>query len=92
MHDLAMAAELYEKGQSGGEYLDAHIWRFVPSSFRLIISDLRTLKEISLRELSFVAPGGFEFFVTLSRGGSGCQYDRMTLARQALEEHAAVTS
>jgi len=92
IHDLTKAAELYEKGRSGTEYLDAHIWRFVPSSFRLIINDLNTLKEISLRELSFMVPGGFEFFVTLSRGGPGCRHDRLTLARQALSEHAAVAS
>jgi hypothetical protein len=87
-----MAAELYEKGRSGAEYIDAHIWRFVPSSFRLIMGDLDMLKEISLRELSFLVPGGFEFFVTLSSDGQGCPQDRLTLARLTLAEHAAVAA
>jgi hypothetical protein len=90
-HDLTMAKAVFDQGRLTNEYIDAHVWRFVPSSFRLIIDDLCTLGEISLREQSLMTGVGFEFFATLSRDAPGCQQDRLTLAKQALVEHAAIT-
>jgi len=90
-HDLMTAKRFFDQGRLAEEYIDAHVWRFVPSSFRLIVDDLNALGETSLREMSFTAPGGFEFFVTLSRKASGCGLDRLALAKQAVIEQGAVT-
>jgi predicted SAM-dependent methyltransferase len=89
-NSLESARALFEHGRSTDQYFDAHVWRFVPSSFRMIMSDLYSLGEISLREFSFVAPVGFEFFAVLSRDANGCPHDRLTLAKQALNEQAVV--
>jgi SAM-dependent methyltransferase len=80
VNGLARARQLYDDLQDSAGYIDIHVWRFVPSSFRLIVSDLHALGEISLRERSF-ATSGAEFFVTLSRDTAGCGLDRITLAR-----------
>ncbi len=71
-------------------YVDVHTWRFVPSSFRLIINDLCELGEISLREDRFFDSVGNEFYVTLSSRGHGCPLDRLTLAKRMLAEHAQI--
>jgi hypothetical protein len=83
-NDLTKAKARFDQARDSNEYIDVHVWRFVPSSFRMIIGDLNMLGEISLKELSFVVPGAFEFFATLARGE--CQYDRQSLARQILAE------
>lgn len=72
-------------------YLDVHTWRFVPSSFRLIINDLYEIGEISLREDRFFDSVGNEFYVTLSSQGQGCPVDRLTLAKQMLLEQAQIS-
>jgi SAM-dependent methyltransferase len=58
VHGLPQAKDLFDRMQRSDDYFDAHVWRFVPSSFRLIVSDLLALDEIHLREFSFDAPGG----------------------------------
>ena len=73
-----------------GAYMDVHIWRFVPSSFRLIAHDLAVIGETGLREKAFYDSVGNEFYVSLSRSAAGCPVDRLTLARQMLTESATV--
>jgi predicted SAM-dependent methyltransferase len=92
VNDLGQAKQTFDRARTSEEYIDAHVWRFVPSSFRLILSDLNALGETYLKEMSFTAPGGFEFFVTLSRNGAGCPIDRLSLAKQVLAEQAAVAA
>jgi SAM-dependent methyltransferase len=62
-------------------YLDIHNWCFVPSSFRLMMEDLHTLGMTKLREAAFEPTEGFEFIVTLSRGGKGTGIARIDLLR-----------
>jgi hypothetical protein len=64
-----------------GHFLDVHAWCFTPSNFRLIVEDLHRLGYIQLRECGFYDTAGNEFFVTLSRRGSGPSVSRMGLAR-----------
>jgi hypothetical protein len=71
-------------------YVDVHTWRFVPSSFRLIVNDLYETGEIRLREDKFFDSVGNEFYVTLSKQGLGCPVDRLTLAKQMLIEHSQI--
>lgn len=90
LHDLHAAKAAFDCVRSSEEYLDAHVWRFVPSSFRLILHDLNALGETSMREFSFIETGEVEFFVTLSREGSGCQLDRLSLAMKILKEQTEI--
>jgi SAM-dependent methyltransferase len=90
-NELAHAKAEFDRVRRSKDYVDTHIWRFVPSSFRLIMSDLHALREISLREVSFTPTIGFEFFVTASREADGVQLDRLTLAKQSCTELAALS-
>ena len=80
----------YETALGSSDYRDVHVWRFVPSSFRLIVRDLHALGVLGLKEAYFHDSVGFEFYVTLSRSGRGCDLDRLTLAKQALSEQATI--
>lgn len=65
--DIHKAIEMYTLCASDPDrYMDAHVWCYVPSSFRLIVDDLRELGHLSLGISEFITPGGFEFFVALS--------------------------
>jgi SAM-dependent methyltransferase len=48
------------------EYSDTHCWAFTPSSFELIINDLRVLELIDLEVESISAANGNEFYAKLS--------------------------
>ena len=70
-----------------------HVWRFVPSSFRLILRDLREIREIGLCEKAFLETEGNEFYAALSRGGSASESwpeDRLVLAQRAQVEHLRI--
>lgn len=86
--DEAKAHFANERWATG--YIDVHTWRFVPSSFRLIINDLYELGEIALREDRFFDSVGDEFYITLSERGLGCPIDRLTLAKQMLAEQSQI--
>ena len=69
-------------------YLDIHAWRFTPSSFRLLISDLNNIGTINLREKSFYCNGSFEFVTSLSRDGTNCEMSRLDLIKEICREQA----
>src|SRR5271166_2538537 len=85
---LQMAAAAYESARCSPEYRDVHVWRFVPSSFRLIVQDLHAIGEILLREDRFHDSVGNEFYITMSASAAGCPVDRLTLAKRAMAEQA----
>ncbi len=87
---LHAAAAAFDAARRSPEYRDVHVWRFVPSSFRLIAQDLHAIGELGVREALFHDSVGNEFYVTLSASAKGCPLDRMTLARRALAEHATI--
>lgn len=74
--------------QDPGDYVDCHAWVFTPSSFRLILSDLRSLGLVTMGESFFHRSIGCEFMVVLSRSARAETPDRATLARQAILEAA----
>lgn len=74
--------------QDHASYVDAHAWVFTPSSFRLILSDMRALGLIALGEVSFYETVGCEFMIVLSREGWTAWPDRSLLARDAIIEAA----
>lgn len=88
--ELAFAKRIFMDAQSDDMYRDVHVWRFVPSSFRLIIGDLAEMGMVNLRESWFHDSVGNEFYVSLSPSGPGSGLDRLTLAQRALVEHATI--
>jgi SAM-dependent methyltransferase len=87
---LRDATAVFERLQRESIYIDVHSWRFVPSSCRLIMRDLNEVGQIGLREKDFHDSVGNEFYLTLSCTAAGCPIDRLTLARNALAEHAQI--
>src|SRR5262249_56339205 len=63
---------------------------FTPSSFRLIVKDLYEIGHLGLREQFFSETDIFEFFISLSRRGPGCPFDRLTLARMTVAEQQEI--
>jgi SAM-dependent methyltransferase len=89
---LSDAQSSFVEARRTTAYTDVHSWRFVPSSFRLIINDLHEIGEISLREDRFFDSVGNEFYATLSSRGQGCPVDRLTLAKRMLVEQAQISA
>lgn len=73
---------------SNSDYVDAHGWQFVPSSFRLILNDLDAIGLTQMKEVAFHDSDGHacEFFISLSRSGRGCSLDRLSLCHRILYE------
>lgn len=80
----------FEALTGSNEFVDIHGWQFTPSSFRLLVNDLQGMGFMELREKSFVDGGGAEFYMTLSKDGSGCSVDRMSLLRNIGNELNAI--
>lgn len=90
-HDLEKAKRLFDQSRAElPAYIDIHAWRFTPSSFRLIMSDLAAVGAVQLRESQFVDSVGIEFYVTLSASAAGCPVERVELARRVLAEERQV--
>jgi SAM-dependent methyltransferase len=88
--NLPAALSQFTKDRQSNDYIDVHVWKFVPSSFRLIVNDLYELGEIRLREREFHEGAGHEFYVTLSQEAYGCRVERIELARRMLAEQAQI--
>jgi SAM-dependent methyltransferase len=88
--DLPTAVATFGRDRTASHYIDVHVWKFVPSSFRLLIGDLAAFGFVGLRERSFADTMGNEFFVTLAPNGTGCGVDRLELARRAVREQARI--
>lgn len=80
-----------------GEYVDTHHYRFTPSSFELLIQDLKILEYIDLTILEVTKTHHYEFIVTLSKQEEELNDQpvrRMQLLRnikQELNEYMAVS-
>lgn len=66
-HNIADAVYQYERAKSLNEYIDIHNWRFTPSSFRLILRELRVLELTPFVEKSFFETSGCEFYLSLEK-------------------------
>jgi SAM-dependent methyltransferase len=65
--DLGSGSEEVERGRRQDEYVDVHRWMFTPTSFRLLLQDLRDLGYVGLAEVGGFDTAGCEFFITLAR-------------------------
>lgn len=54
-----------------GRYVDVHHWVFTPHHLRLMLHDLADLGYVQLREAYWHDTIGHEFFINLTRDGSG---------------------
>jgi 2-polyprenyl-3-methyl-5-hydroxy-6-metoxy-1,4-benzoquinol methylase len=89
--DVADGKNLVRQSRDQLEYHDAHRWTFTPSSFVLLLQDLRELGYHSLVQYDSEPPIGFEFFVTLGHADGPPQHlDRLQLMQQIRSELAAV--
>jgi len=88
--DMPAALSQFTRDRQSNDYIDVHVWKFVPSSFRLIVNDLYELGEIRLRERQFHEGAGNEFYITLSCEGYGCRLERIELARRMLAEQVQI--
>lgn len=77
-----------EAALSSTDYVDAHAWQFTPSSFRLMLSDLRSVGLLNLHERDIVDGTSCEFFVRLQMEAGEDQIDRLELAKNMLIEQA----
>jgi hypothetical protein len=87
VHSLDDAKAAIARIDERKEFIDLHNWVFTPHSFRLLIHDLGLLSYTSLRETTFWPTEGLEFFIALSRAGTGPDLTRIELATRAMEEH-----
>lgn len=64
---IAKAMEMVALSRASDAYIDAHAWQFTPSSFRLMMSDLREMGLLGLWENRLVDGLNCEFFVRLTK-------------------------
>jgi hypothetical protein len=65
--DLRSVNDEVERARRQEEYVDVHRWMFTPTSFRLLLQDLRDLGYHHLAEVGGFDTAGNEFFITLAR-------------------------
>lgn len=85
--ELEGAKDAMENGLAQEAYFDTHRWRFTPTSFELLIADLRHIGQHSFGVLESFPTEGFEFFVTLGKGiAEPAKYDRMAVLLKIEQE------
>jgi predicted SAM-dependent methyltransferase len=82
VHTFAEAQAHWEKSVSTTDYIDAHCWRFTPTSFLLMVSDLLSLGLINLEVKAEFDTTGCEFYMSL--GKCKCSDVSMKLDRLAV--------
>jgi predicted SAM-dependent methyltransferase len=92
MYPATFATDSLKWSTSGTGYNDAHAWQYTPSSFRLAIQMMNYLGYLSLKELRFELPPSFEFYISLSSSGPGCNIVYNELLTNTLRELKAVNT
>jgi hypothetical protein len=69
-HDIANTPELLSPGFADWDYVDAHAWRFTPSSFHLTLLELAWLGLLDWKISAIGETRGSEFPAELVRGGT----------------------
>lgn len=89
MHTFTEAQAHWVKSVSTTDYIDVHCWRFTPTSFRLLISDLQGLGLIGLEIKAEFDTTGCEFYVAVGKkGGIPLELDRLNALRVRKLENA----
>lgn len=83
----AMAKPVFDASlDPNAVYHDVHGWIFTPASFRIIMTDLRSLGLTTLSEMTLVETETLEFYVTLSKGAPDKGFDRTELQKALVRE------
>jgi len=90
--NMSHGASVIADGLAQDEYRDVHRWVFTPSSFSLLMQDLRQLGYHSLVEVGGFETDGFEFFVTLAKADGQPPADRLQLMHKIELEQAMLWS
>lgn len=85
-HGVEDAKRGMQTVMNDGLYLDVHVWCFTPSSFRLLMDDLKRLGLTILSESRFHETVGNEFYVSLSKTDNCMVNDRLQLRRRVEDE------
>ena len=89
LHTLGEAKAHWARTNSTSDYIDVHCWRFTPTSFRLILSDLHELNLVGLGIASEFDTTGCEFYVSLSKRAENVQQqDRLSSLQKRKMENA----
>lgn len=84
---LTDSMAIIEMAMSQEEYIDGHHWQFTPTSFSLILEDLRDLGYTKFIEASTHGTVGSEFYVSLQVGTvNPPRRDRTALLQQISDE------
>ena len=89
VHNLSVSSSHWKLARTTGTYIDVHNWRFTPSSFRLLLGDLRTLGLTIFDIKDSFDTAGCEFFVTLGKNPNvSCleRTNRMELLEKLIAE------
>lgn len=70
LHDYNQACNLYKQYYINNEYVDVHCWRFIPTSFKLLITDLQKLQLTKLNIKKSFETHGCEFYMSLEKSHS----------------------
>ena len=87
-HTLAEAQAIWTHSRSTSEYVDVHCWRFTPTSFRLVLSDMQALGLTHLGIKAEFDTSGCEFYVSLGKGGHPARLDRLAELKRLKAEDA----
>lgn len=79
VHSFDEARSHWEMATTSENYIDVHNWRFTPSSFRLILTDLQLLGLTGLDFAKEFDTVGCEFFVALRKSSAAIAQDRLGL-------------
>lgn len=90
-HGFNGARRMLERARTSPDYIDVHAWRFTPSSFRLLMHDLRALDLVAMREIGgFLTADGAEFLIALHACERDPDDSRLELAQAALAEWGSI--
>lgn len=87
-HSLADARSIWSHSRSAAEYVDVHCWRFTPTSFRLLLSDLQALDLTRFGIKAEFDTTGCEFYVSLGRTAHPAIVDRLAELKRIKAEDA----
>jgi GT2 family glycosyltransferase len=88
VHSVIEAKTHWERAQASTDYIDVHCWRFTPTSFSLLLSDLQMLGLINLEIKTGFDTTGCEFYVSLGKGKSTCNENRFLSLENIRKENA----
>lgn len=67
VHEFHEAKSHFLRSKETSDYIDVHCWRFTPSSFKLIISDINQLNLIDMEVRNQFNTVGCEFYISLGK-------------------------